>query len=107
MPTALRPVWISCSSTTIFALLNETMIDDGLPWRNGWYIPIDRVPCRTALVNPSIHLDPKIVTSRSEENTSELQSLMRISYAVFCLQTTTHNQYEQMHHTNNKSTKYT
>src|SRR3546814_10335812 len=25
-------------------------------------------------------------TSRSEEHTSELQSLMRISYAVFCLQ---------------------
>src|SRR3546814_2013922 len=37
---------------------------------------------------------------RSEEHTSELQSLMRISYAVFCLkkkkktkQTTTHNTY--------------
>src|SRR3546814_3984517 len=27
---------------------------------------------------------------RSEEHTSELQSLMRISYAVFCLKTTTH-----------------
>src|SRR3546814_8831463 len=26
-----------------------------------------------------------IVTTRSEEHTSELQSLMRISYAVFCL----------------------
>src|SRR3546814_6009873 len=26
-----------------------------------------------------------LVTSRSEEHTSELQSLMRISYAVFCL----------------------
>src|SRR3546814_1826106 len=26
---------------------------------------------------------------RSEEHTSELQSLMRISYAVFCLKTTT------------------
>src|SRR3546814_7512428 len=26
---------------------------------------------------------------RSEEHTSELQSLMRISYAVFCLETTT------------------
>src|SRR3546814_6947163 len=26
-----------------------------------------------------------IVTGRSEEHTSELQSLMRISYAVFCL----------------------
>ena len=25
------------------------------------------------------------LTSRSEEHTSELQSLMRISYAVFCL----------------------
>src|SRR3546814_4072673 len=28
---------------------------------------------------------------RSEEHTSELQSLMRISYAVFCLQKTTNN----------------
>src|SRR3546814_2445987 len=34
--------------------------------------------CR--LVQPS--------TTRSEEHTSELQSLMRISYAVFCLKTT-------------------
>src|SRR3546814_4612917 len=29
--------------------------------------------------------------TRSEEHTSELQSLMRISYAVFCLKKTTHN----------------
>src|SRR3546814_9683452 len=28
-------------------------------------------------------------TTRSEEHTSELQSLMRISYAVFCLKTKT------------------
>src|SRR3546814_4346184 len=28
---------------------------------------------------------PKTSASRSEEHTSELQSLMRISYAVFCL----------------------
>src|SRR3546814_6228463 len=27
-----------------------------------------------------------LVSARSEEHTSELQSLMRISYAVFCLQ---------------------
>src|SRR3546814_1639151 len=27
----------------------------------------------------------RVATSRSEEHTSELQSLMRISYAVFCL----------------------
>src|SRR3546814_5909431 len=30
------------------------------------------------------------VAMRSEEHTSELQSLMRISYAVFCLQTNTY-----------------
>src|SRR3546814_9991256 len=30
---------------------------------------------------------------RSEEHTSELQSLMRISYAVFCLKKKTHNKY--------------
>src|SRR3546814_4239267 len=29
-------------------------------------------------------------TARSEEHTSELQSLMRISYAVFCLKKKTH-----------------
>src|SRR3546814_1485736 len=28
---------------------------------------------------------PRIAAGRSEEHTSELQSLMRISYAVFCL----------------------
>src|SRR3546814_999809 len=30
-------------------------------------------------------VDPDMVGERSEEHTSELQSLMRISYAVFCL----------------------
>src|SRR3546814_7676940 len=33
----------------------------------------------------------RIVTSRSEEHTSELQSLMRISYAVFCLKKNNNN----------------
>src|SRR3546814_10576050 len=38
---------------------------------------------------------------RSEEHTSELQSLMRISYAVFCLKKKkiTHNQVHPTHHT--------
>src|SRR3546814_7562150 len=38
--------------------------------------------------------------SRSEEHTSELQSLMRISYAVFCLQ-------KKTRQTNNHITTYT
>src|SRR3546814_8476086 len=36
-----------------------------------------------------MHHDP--VGTRSEEHTSELQSLMRISYAVFCLKKKTNN----------------
>src|SRR3546814_15568847 len=31
----------------------------------------------------------RLIAQRSEEHTSELQSLMRISYAVFCLKTKT------------------
>src|SRR3546814_5986991 len=33
----------------------------------------------------SAHLEVNSIVARSEEHTSELQSLMRISYAVFCL----------------------
>src|SRR3546814_7246699 len=42
---------------------------------------IDHAAMRTA------HNDARgwLITPRSEEHTSELQSLMRISYAVFCL----------------------
>src|SRR3546814_3921818 len=38
-----------------------------------------------ATVAPLIAVDPQAGLGRSEEHTSELQSLMRISYAVFCL----------------------
>src|SRR3546814_7562755 len=34
---------------------------------------------------------------RSEEHTSELQSLMRISYAVFCLKKKKNNKYKHKH----------
>src|SRR3546814_4410685 len=39
-------------------------------------------------------------TGRSEEHTSELQSLMRISYAVFCLKTKKSNMPSTAHITN-------
>src|SRR3546814_2339203 len=35
--------------------------------------------------HPEIQAIAELTTDRSEEHTSELQSLMRISYAVFCL----------------------
>src|SRR3546814_3948495 len=39
---------------------------------------------------------------RSEEHTSELQSLMRISYAVFCLKKKKKHRYNQQTKTNNQ-----
>src|SRR3546814_7099272 len=41
------------------------------------------------------HQKPSGSASRSEEHTSELQSLMRISYAVFCLKKKQKQQHKQ------------
>src|SRR3546814_9388780 len=43
-------------------------------------------------VEVSMFYDPMIAKLRSEEHTSELQSLMRISYAVFCMKKKTQKQ---------------
>src|SRR3546814_1025570 len=53
-----------------------------------------------------VRIPMKPVAERSEEHTSELQSLMRISYAVFCLKkknihTTTTHTTNQQHIINN------
>src|SRR3546814_3716543 len=48
--------------------------------------------------------EPRHPVSRSEEHTSELQSLMRISYAVFCL---TNRKKHIDHHTTNQNTIHT
>src|SRR3546814_2145494 len=45
------------------------------------------------------------VGRRSEEHTSELQSLMRISYAVFCLKKKTTNQQKEINQRLQKHTK--
>src|SRR3546814_2947887 len=51
-----------------FATVTSTLIS----WRICWLLALVRTT-------------PRICSRRSEEHTSELQSLMRISYAVFCL----------------------
>src|SRR3546814_4906086 len=43
---------------------------------------------RAARTQTARELRPRTCEDRSEEHTSELQSLMRISYAVFCLKKT-------------------
>src|SRR3546814_8813496 len=50
-------------------------------------------PVRTP--SPSVAIAALSVSARSEEHTSELQSLMRISYAVFCLKKKTTQNYKQ------------
>src|SRR3546814_4767088 len=45
--------------------------------------PADEVPAEPAAAEQAAPVRP--ASPRSEEHTSELQSLMRISYAVFCL----------------------
>src|SRR3546814_2288935 len=55
---------------------------------------------RPALGRGSVggHTLPATNVVRSEEHTSELQSLMRISYAVFCLKKKKSNKNSQPHH---------
>src|SRR3546814_1509229 len=55
----------------------EALIEDPPDWLDG--------QARARVDGARHSLGTRIDTLRSEEHTSELQSLMRISYAVFCL----------------------
>src|SRR3546814_4988184 len=50
-------------------------------------LPVAQCLCRISFCHRLYHLQISHLIYRSEEHTSELQSLMRISYAVFCLKT--------------------
>src|SRR3546814_4252787 len=52
------------------------------------YRPVGIVEIETAFVPFETEIGDQFLGLRSEEHTSELQSLMRISYAVFCLKKT-------------------
>src|SRR3546814_7539925 len=57
-------------------------------------------PARCLTLAPIFKLlDDHQIPHRSEEHTSELQSLMRISYAVFCLKKKINNKHKQKTHT--------
>src|SRR3546814_3395230 len=59
--------------------------------------------CPTGRVTPI----KRSLWARSEEHTSELQSLMRISYAVFCLKTKKHKTQHTERHTPNNNKEST
>src|SRR3546814_4363599 len=79
-------------------LLVEALTGSGFSgansWFSAWFSGLQPVPDATAHVAapPSLVADTLLaeLSLRSEEHTSELQSLMRISYAVFCLKKKTH-----------------
>src|SRR3546814_7458168 len=86
-------VWPTMASTAarIMLLARTTPIDqckrpvDGLTL---FYAPLDRRYVETskiAKLGRNAMESCTVFFDRSEEHTSELQSLMRISYAVFCL----------------------
>src|SRR3546814_4881496 len=84
--------------------------------KSGASIPVMICYCKGLLISchavQSQKKGRKSAVNRSEEHTSELQSLMRISYAVFCLKTknkppsiSLHNEHRQhIHH--NKTSKH-
>src|SRR3546814_5047025 len=55
------------------------------PAQGGALRPDERRGDRAGVLAASLGIDERRFALRSEEHTSELQSLMRISYAVFCL----------------------
>src|SRR3546814_7003148 len=73
------------------------------------YTTLFRSPSAQRKSSPPKRSRPSVVTvmtlmsrssGRSEEHTSELQSLMRISYAVFCLKKKTKNNKQHKHRNN-------
>src|SRR3546814_10322790 len=73
-----------CSSDLMYVKFGSAPTDtvyDCRPFVNG-----NNEACSFAAPQTgTYHVRVKAFSSRSEEHTSELQSLMRISYAVFCL----------------------
>src|SRR3546814_4541665 len=79
--TKARPVWVT-----------STPPSDGTPIVRGSIVRNPMGPVSRLVPNGR---DQRILRAvrRSEEHTSELQSLMRISYAVFCLKKKINKQY--------------
>src|SRR3546814_5982713 len=70
--------------TTLFRSIGQRAIDLG---GHGAFVEAHHGAVGLLRYRRDLHIDQSFAQPRrSEEHTSELQSLMRISYAVFCLQ---------------------
>src|SRR3546814_4618928 len=83
---------------TVDAVATRQEIIDRLKWDGEFFIefhladeltsPVPRLHVEVWGLLTSTAMQRVLLAIRSEEHTSELQSLMRISYAVFCLKKT-------------------
>src|SRR3546814_9772712 len=85
-------IWISSRYRSSISILEMDVDAFGALWTTAIFFRASSVytSCCTQrtsrfMVRGSSRSSRTMATSRSEEHTSELQSLMRISYAVFCL----------------------
>src|SRR3546814_6505680 len=68
-------------AATIRSMISTPRVD---PIRHGVHLP-QLSTAQNSMAKRAICAMSTLSSNRSEEHTSELQSLMRISYAVFCL----------------------
>src|SRR3546814_1310418 len=73
----------SFHAVSVMNFSTEPMVTAPWPENSMTQLPSHRRSC--GQMRPQISGMVEVALDRSEEHTSELQSLMRISYAVFCL----------------------
>src|SRR3546814_4526289 len=74
------PLYSGAASKVLLAGMEDGEIDDYLR-----RTPLTAFQKTTITDKTALWREIRLIRKRSEEHTSELQSLMRISYAVFCL----------------------
>src|SRR3546814_4889093 len=73
--------------------VNEPTVEDTIKIMQGlkpYFEEHHKVRYTPDAIKSAVELSARYINDRSEEHTSELQSLMRISYAVFCLKKKKH-----------------
>src|SRR3546814_7184932 len=84
--TLFRSLHICVESQLFLHLVRGLVVDlAGVEVRIGLDLPADYQPLEEQCVREDAVVVELYGQTRSEEHTSALQSLMRISYAVFCL----------------------
>src|SRR3546814_9838179 len=91
MSLRLTKITVAAAVAAFVALTAVAETVDAKDWRrtvDNHYDAVEEAKYVPRGDNPQWNFTLDTVMSRSEEHTSELQSLMRISYAVFCLKKT-------------------